>query len=319
MSGEVSCLVWRFCRVRVLSASEHVEKKLWSKHEIVKSSKWNEFYGEWLALFWYILMIFWCKAEMLLVIPVVSPQKLFLRYRLCLAMITTCRESGLVELDMESARFGWPVGERPLFLTHKTSNWAAFYWILKRIDICAAAPKRVELIWAWSQGTKGLSSHTIEFFYFQSQQQTKFALDLILRRQHSPKNKMFEDGSDFQTLSIDLPDSVRTAQELQALMEVSVLQSPFLNSWRDHPSEVLHWSLMFAPLAERSPAWQLCILHYFAVCSPKKQVLDRAILSGNEPTQTPLRSGAQQNGVKAVLTRQERLHAQDGVHRSCCT
>lgn len=145
MSGEVSCLVWRFCRVRVLSASEHVEKKLWSKHEIVKSSKWNEFYGEWLALFWYILMIFWCKAEMLLVIPVVSPQKLFLRYRLCLAMITTCRESGLVELDMESARFGWPVGERPLFLTHKTSNWAAFYWILKRIDICAAAPKRVEL------------------------------------------------------------------------------------------------------------------------------------------------------------------------------
>ena len=236
-----------------------------------------------------------------------------------LPAMLTCRESGLVELDMESALFGWPVGERPLFLTHKTSNWAAFYWILRRIDICVAAPKRVELIWAWSQGTKGLSSHTIEFFYFQSQQQTKFALDLILRRQHSPKNKMFEDGSDFQTLSIDLPDSVRTAQELQALMEVSVLQSPFLNSWRDHPSEVLHWSLMFAPLAERSPAWQLCILHYFAVCSPKKQVLDRAILSGNEPTQTPLRSGAQQNGGKAVLTRQERLHAQDGVHRSCCT
>ena len=113
MSGEVSCLVWRFCRVRVLSASEHVEKKLWSKHEIVKSSKWNEFYGEWLALFWYILMIFWCKAEMLLVIPVVSPQKLFLRYRLCLAMITTCRESGLVELDMESARFGWPCWRAP--------------------------------------------------------------------------------------------------------------------------------------------------------------------------------------------------------------
>ncbi len=150
----------------------------------MNSLKWHEFHGEWLGLSWSILMIFWCRNAL------GNPSKTLFA-RLCLAM-TTCRESGLVEPDMESARFGWPVGECPLFLTRKTSNWAAldseetFVWLHRNGLSLVSRDKRAVITYHWVLIFSISTANEVCSWFFGAS---------------TVQNEIFKDGSDFQKLS----------------------------------------------------------------------------------------------------------------------